>query len=53
LGDIGISEHDDRAGSELAYTGREVRPMRLAVRGRGDRVEACRARMAEPSAMGG
>ena len=50
-GDIGISEHDDRAGSELAYDGPEVRPMRLAVRGRGDLVEACLAQVAEPSAV--
>jgi proteasome lid subunit RPN8/RPN11 len=49
--DMGISEHDDRAGSELAYDGPEVRPMRLAVRGPADLVDACLARMAEPSAV--
>jgi proteasome lid subunit RPN8/RPN11 len=39
--EMGISAQDDREGSELAYPGPEVAPLRLLVDGAGADVDAC------------
>jgi proteasome lid subunit RPN8/RPN11 len=52
VADMGISEHDNRRGSELPYPGPEVRPLRLAVRGQASLVDACLAGLAPPTPGG-